>query len=142
VESAADQLKTIISLLEKHKPAITLTGGDSSPQNFPDDVVVHSMNSGYPSLRPFSSGMEIFRVHYGVSDTANSPARPTLQNCILRDDSEMLSVSLQYENSTVLGPNGTSVQRPRGKTLPQLTSPVCGKSLSNFQKEGGSVLES
>jgi hypothetical protein len=78
VESAAIQMKKRISLLEKHKPAITLTGGDSSPQNFPNDVVVHSMNSGYPSLRTFSSGMEIFRVHYGVSDTANSPARPTL----------------------------------------------------------------
>ena len=88
--------------MEKHKPAITLTGGDFSPQNFPHDAVVDSMNPGYPSQRPFSSGMEIFWVHYGVSDTANSPANPTLKNCILCDDSEILSVSLQHEKSSVL----------------------------------------
>jgi hypothetical protein len=102
VESAADQLKKRISQINKHKPVIALTGVYSSSQNFPNDVVVHSMNSGYPSLRPFSSGMDIFRVHYVVYDTANSPANPTLKNCILCDDSEILSVSLQHEKSSVL----------------------------------------
>ena len=142
VESAADQLKKRISLLEKHKPAISSTGGDRAPQNFPNDVVVHSMNSGYPSLRPFSSGMDILHVHHSKLDIENLPVRPTLQNCILREDGVMFHVSLQRENSTVSDPNGTSVQRPCGKTLPQLTSPVRGKSLSNFQKEGVSVPES
>jgi hypothetical protein len=129
VESATDQLKKIISLMDKHKPAITFTGVDSSPQYFPDDVVVDSMNPGYPSQRPFSSGMEIFWVHYGVSDTANSPANPTLKNCILCDDSAILFGTLQHEKSSVVGPEGTSVPRPRGKVLVFLIIPT-GKSSS------------
>ena len=109
VESVADQLKKRISLINKHKPVIALTGVYSSSQNFPDDVVVDSMNPGYPSQRPFSSGMEIFWVHYGVSDTANSPANPTPKTCILRDDSLLFFGTLQYKKSSVVRPDGISV---------------------------------
>ena len=42
VDRAGDQLKKRMSLLEKHKPAITFTGGDDPRVNFPDDVVVNS----------------------------------------------------------------------------------------------------
>jgi hypothetical protein len=142
VDRAGDQLKKRMSLLEKHKPAITLTGGDYPHEKFPDDVVVNSMNSGYPSLHPFSSEMEILHVYHSKLDIENPPVRPTLQNCILREDGVMLHVSLQREDSTVSDPNGTSVQSPHGKTLTQLKTPVCGKSFSNLQKEGGSVPES
>ena len=45
VDRAGDQLKKRIHLLENHKPAITLTGGDYPNQKFPDDVVVNSMNT-------------------------------------------------------------------------------------------------
>ena len=65
-----------------------------------------------------------------------------MQNCILREDAVLVHVSLQREDSTVSDPNGISVQRPRGKTLPQLKTSARGKSLSNFQKEGVSVPES
>ena len=142
VDRAGDQLKKRIHLLEKHKPAITLTGGDHPHDKFPDDVVVNSMNSGYPSLRPFSSGMEILHVHHNKVDIENPPVTPTLQNCILRQDGAMSPVFLQCEDCTVSDPNGTRVQPPRGKTLPQLKTGVRGKSLSNFQKEGGISPES
>ena len=142
VDRAGDHLKKRIRLLENHKPAIAWSGGYYPDAKFPDDVVVTSMHSGYPSLRPFLSGMEILPVHHSKMDIENPPVTPTLLNCILREDGVMLPVSLQREDSTVSDPNGTSVQRPRGKTLPQLTSPVRGKSLSNFQKDGGIIPES
>ena len=142
VDRAGDQLKNRIRLLENHKPAITLSGGDYPNQKFPDDVVVNSMNSGYPSLRPFSSGMEILPVHHSKFDDENHPVTPTVLNCILREDGVMLHVALQREDYNVSDPNRTRVQPPRGKTLPQLKTSVPGKSLPNLQKEGGSVPES
>ena len=86
-ESAADQLKKSISLINNHEPGIVLTRVSSCSDDFPDDKVVDSMNTGYPSQLPFSSEMEIFQVHYYFSPTADSPDIPTIKNCILHDDS-------------------------------------------------------